>query len=126
MKNRTIKFKAKRIDNGEWVEGDLLTDGKGGNRYILPIEANCFDEYEEVKPKTVCQYTGLKDKNGKEVFEGDNIFINRIGDYPVNQHHHVIYNSDFATFATNIDRTFDWMRYEGKFEITGNIHDKTK
>ena len=117
---RQIKFKAKRIDDKGWKSGNLLNECTIGE---VGIGLESYS-YCEVDPSTVCQYIGLTDKNGKEVFEGDNIFINRIGDYPVNQHQHVIYNSDFATFATNKDRAFDWMRYEGKFEITGNIHDK--
>ena len=70
MEIRNIKFKAKSIYNGEWVYGDLLhkTDGihiymgKGESGHIL-----C----PRVDPSTVCQFTGLKDCEGNEVWEGD-------------------------------------------------------
>mgnify|MGYP003260091156 FL=1 len=77
---REIIFKAKRLDNGEWVEGSLISFADGG-RAILPSKSaalykkgaslfstvNCL----EVDPSTVCQYTGLTDSDGKRVFDGD-------------------------------------------------------
>ena len=66
---REILFKAKRIDNGEWVEGYLYRLSEQHNPFIM-LKNRCGLGYE-VDEKTICQYTGLKDKNGKKIWEND-------------------------------------------------------
>lgn len=68
--NREIKFRGKRISNGEWLSGDLMHDNIGGS-YIYPIESEGLYKENVVFTHTVGQYTGLKDKNGVEIYEGD-------------------------------------------------------
>lgn len=68
MEDRYL-FKAKRKDNGEWVQGYLY--GIWEKRYILWGMTNDIPDMIEVDPSTVCQCTGLKDKNGKRIWEND-------------------------------------------------------
>ena len=82
MKERHL-FKAKRIDNGEWVIGNCIDDGVTGQVFIHTVgnsvnesdkvgEEGCLQFVAfEVAPATICQCTGLKDKNGNLIWEND-------------------------------------------------------
>lgn len=137
---REILFRGKRLDNGEWVTGDLRHGGYYLNDpdvYIVVLFVGTVINYP-VDPATVGQYTGLKDKNGKRIFEGDIIkthYINTKKNDFVEQV--VFHNGRFCALFnfsgngrmwTNLpdgvphlpqDKTpyMDWC------EIIGNIHD---
>lgn len=71
MKIENIKFKAKRRDNGEWVEGDLIHKETYVCIGYLSSEIPNITRVQKVDTSTVCMYTGLTDCEGKEIWEND-------------------------------------------------------
>ena len=112
---REILFKAKRWSDGKWVYGDLnhLQDS-----VIIHWYNNGCRVADEVDPSTVCQYTGLKDKNGKRIFEGDNVY---------DPHENSIYTVEWNENNAIFQMAHDWHRRSIETvyycEIIGNIHD---
>ena len=68
---REIKFRGKVARDGKWIYGDLahIWDEENGN--FIPAISQLGDYTSSVEPETIGQFTGLKDKNGKEIYEGD-------------------------------------------------------
>lgn len=123
MKIENIKFKAKSLNSGEWVEGDLLhriTDT------CIAIKDMDDIVYYPVDPSTVCQFTGLKDCKGEEIFEHD--LIHFVVYEPTAE---VIWSEDDYAFMTTSDMNLFLLSDvidvgNGKIEVVGNKFDKEK
>ena len=122
--NDRYLYRAKQMDNGEWIGGYLY--GILERRYILWGMTNDVPDMVEVDPSTICQCTGLKDKNGKLIWEND-IMIGYLDDIYQEDATYVRVmwrNNGFHTHQNGYDDfeildEFD----QNNFEVCGNIFD---
>lgn len=151
MEDRYI-YKAKRVDNGEWVIGNLITNvffrlGQSIPYILCPDKAEyyCFEDFTEgngifeVQPDTIFQCTGLKDRNGNLIWEGDIILFQRDNDdCPFTNKDtkkrlgKVFYKGFRTTFAIGMgkngsgsinDDLWKYVQNGNRVEVIGNIFD---
>ena len=130
---RTIKFRGKSLFRGEWRVGSLITCANGRVFIVEAYEYVSDDSmlYWEVDPATVGQFTGLTDKDGKKIYEGDilKIFYNgksKIFGVVKYRDTYFFIDDDFERGQDNFipSKTpmyYMFIKYE--FEVVGNIHD---
>lgn len=140
---RDILFKAKRLDNGKWVEGNLILSNDAEEDYKIIIIPNTdadmfvdgcvyqdlgFEKWYIVDPSTICQDTGLTDKNGKKIWEND--ICNCV--YDARFATRVIvwdeYELDFkgTNGKDNYGKEFDYLGCCEEIEVIGNIFDNAE
>ena len=121
MNIENIKFKAKRLDNGEWIEGEI--SHFEGTIWIVSIKDPM--KCGEVDPSTICQFTGLKDCKGNEIWENDVIEL-RTGTQLI-----VMWDTNSCRFSLHKrgcgDATFPFCKTTAKdFKVIKSKFDKEK
>ena len=129
--NDRYLYRAKRVDNGEWIEGYYAYAYE--KHYIMTVGATCalppyhwYFQNNEVDPSTICQCTGLKDKNGKLIWEND-IMCGHLDDkFPEDiTYTRVLWRKN--GFCTNERNSLDFELLDDfdkeYFEVCGNIFD---
>ena len=125
MKIENIKFKAKKTLDGKWIKGDLVHHKDSDNVWITDYENQLTSP---VNPSTVCQFTGLKDSDGKEIWEGD-IVHDSYDILCIDNLYEVVYIEEEGTFAfKSLYKVDNYEPFVNLFEVyvVGNKFDKEK
>ena len=125
---REISFRVKRLDNGEFIEGSLTVDCHGNCCIYHPLNVPIGGgfQYFDVDKETVCQFTGMTDKNELKIFEGD--IAKYYNPYSKQWYTQIVkWDKMFASFGfftqdSEWCKENDWLKIES-IEVIGNIHD---
>lgn len=128
MKIENIKFKAKRLDNGKWVEGYFYAECS--NAYIIEDRQSESmlnrNDAHQIDPSTVCQFTGMRDCEGKEIWESDIVHDN-YAPLCIDNLYEVVYIEEEGAFAfKSLDKVDNYEPFVNLLEahVIGNKFDK--
>ena len=120
---RKIRFRGKRTDDGKWVYGYYVYHEHCSRHDIWADEDG---EWYEVAPETVGQFTGLQDKNSKDIYKGDILHSKSWGDSRTKKPHHVVEWGRVGWIASGYNGEIQVnpdLDVRSDFEIIGNIHE---
>ena len=127
---REILFKGKRKDNGEWVEGGYFQEPYTDSVFIIVWNSTGlgYNEFIEIIPETLCQYTGCTDKNGKMIWENDichsdgthnDVCVIKFGEHD----NDIGYYTAWDTYDYILRKDLGFWVKEREMEVIGNVFD---
>ena len=126
MKTENIKFKAKELGTGKWKEGFLQRDMDYNLCILIANKEDHSWYWTQIDPSTVCMFTGLRDRDGKEIWEGD-IVRDNYDLLCIDNLYEVVYIEEEGTFAfKSLDKVDNYEPFVNLFEVyvVGNKFDK--